>query len=1021
MNDEANSMTLQEAAEKFVSWLERQILFAGRGDELDVLDVEPSGRFWLGRLAPEDAVIALGLGDRGERLDPCATGIRIRPAAEPPWVFEVEVSMRCWMCGQDRKWRKSKPLRNRVEVSIPTGVYGDYSFGATELAGALRSLTDSEDLKCDVRVEVRTDYEGRKELTVLIVNTSSAKGSVLADTNLYETSLELSIPTESFTLESLPDSFRYDRRVNAYGVNCGVTLQSSGTLRTADTIVVDRGRPTYWNTPNPEPDLTFETLSKDPLPSLQYLVDELTTWGNAAWSTTTLKGRANAESWSPGMLDEAYEAAKEFQTEIVRISKGLQLLLDNQELLKAFRLMNSAMSYSSAGKYSAWRPFQIGYLLANIEILVAPEDVDVADIVWFATGGGKTETYLGLLITAVLFERMNGKSTGITAWSRFPLRMLSLQQTQRFADALAAAEIIRRRESIEGDPLSVGFFVGQDATPNSIKADVEPQSNDPDPDDPDMPKRYQVLLYCPFCRKDGIEMAFDRRYWKLEHRCSNPECVWKDGGLPFYVVDDEIYRFLPTIIVGTIDKAASIAMQASMRGLVGPPRGQCSVPGHGYVYASRGQRREGCLVPGCKGTKQPLQMSEQLFAPSFRLQDELHLLKDSLGAVDAHYESLLDYLQTLISGRRPKILASSATLTGYEKQVSVLYQRRARVFPIQPPSTSEGFWTKESSQLARRFVAVAPRGVTLEYAVDRTVTELQLAIRRLISDPTSVCAEGGIDPLLVDDLISFYGVDVVYGNTLKDLDAVTRSFETQIQVEGPLNSGLLTGRTQFEDVRTTLKRLEVPEAAFEDRLHVIAASSMMSHGVDIDRLNVMLMLGMPLTTAEFIQATARVGRKYPGLVLVFHKIARERDAGVYRSFDKFVSQGDRFVETIPVTRRSRRVLDKTLAGIVMARIQMVHEPASGKALSMVKSLRDYFRSNNITAEAEALEIISALSLTDQLDESLRNDLRFWMERFFRNLENPGDARFPNELCPSGKPMRSLRDVEEQAPIIGLLS
>jgi hypothetical protein len=301
------------------------------------------------------------------------------------------------------------------------------------------------------------------------------------------------------------------------------------------------------------------------------------------------------------------------------------------------------------------------------------------------------------------------------------------------------------------------------------------------------------------------------------------------------------------------------------------------------------------------------------------------------------------------------------------------------------------------------------------------VTELQLAIRRLISDPTSVCAEGGIDPLLVDDLISFYGVDVVYGNTLKDLDAATRSFETQIQVEGPLNSGLLTGRTQFEDVRTTLKRLEVPEVAFEARLHVIAASSMMSHGVDIDRLNVMLMLGMPLTTAEFIQATARVGRKYPRLVLVFHKIARERDAGVYRSFDKFVSQGDRFVETIPVTRRSRRVLDKTLAGIVMARILMVHEPASGKALSMVKSLRDYFRSNNITAEAEALEIISALSLTDQLDEGLRNDLRFWMERFFRNLENPGDARFPNELCPSGKPMRSLRDVEEQAPIIGLLS
>src|SRR5262249_14282378 len=158
--------------------------------------------------------------------------------------------------------------------------------------------------------------------------------------------------------------------------------------------------------------------------------------------------------------------------------------------------------------------------------------------------------------------------------------------------------------------------------------------------------------------------------------------------------------------------------------------------------------------------------------------DELHLLKDSLGAVDAHYESVLDYLEMLISGRRPKILASSATLTGYEKQVRVLYQRQARVFPVQPPSPAEGFWTKDSVQLPRRLLAVAPRGVTMEYAVDRTVTELQLAIRRLISAPASVCAECGIDAVFAEDLISLYGVNVVYGNTLRDLDAATRSFET---------------------------------------------------------------------------------------------------------------------------------------------------------------------------------------------------------------------------------------------------
>lgn len=1014
-------MRFQEASEKFIAWLERRVLFAGRGDDLDILEVEPSGRFWLGRLAPEDAVIALGLGDRGERLDPCATGIRVRPATESPWAFQVDVSLKCWFREQDRTWRKSETIGQTISVSIPDCDYGTYSFGAEELAEALQNLTDSDDLQCEVRVEVTKDYQGRSELTVLLVNTSREKGAKLADTNLYETSVSFNLQIEPFTLESLPDSFRYDRNVKAYGVNCGVVQEKGGTLRTADLITADRGRPTYWNVAASEPDLTFRKLSEDPMPSLLYLVEQLKGWGNEAWSEPSLTRRARVESWSQDMLTEAKSAASDFYEEVDRVSKGLQLLTSNEALRRAFKLMNSAMAYSSGGKYDSWRAFQIGYLLANIETLIESDSVSVADIVWFATGGGKTETYLGLLVTAVLFERLNGKTTGVTAWSRFPLRMLSLQQTQRFADAMAGAELIRRRESIKGDPFSVGFFVGQDATPNSIKPDVEPQSNDPDPDDPEMPKRYQVLLYCPFCRKETIEMGFNRRYWKLEHRCSNPDCSWEEEALPFYVVDHEIYRFLPTIIVGTIDKAASVAMEAAMRGLVGPPYGKCSQPGHGYVYAPRSQRPEGCLVPGCKGSKQRLPIKEAGFAPSFRLQDELHLLRDSLGAVDAHYESLLDYLESLTSGRRTKVLASSATLTGYQKQVDVLYDRTARVFPVPPPSTGDGFWTKESSQLARRFVAVAPRGATLEYAVDRTVTELQLAVRRLVSDPVAVCRECGIDPVFASELVSIYGVDVVYGNTLRDLDAATRSFETQIQVEGTINSGFLTGRTQFEEVRSTLKRLEAPEPSFDERLHLIAASSMMSHGVDIDRLNIMLMLGIPLTTAEFIQATARVGRKYPGLVFVFHKIARERDAGVYRSFEKFVSQGDRFVEAIPVTRRSRRVLDKTLAGIFMARILMIHEPASGTALSTIKALRNYFRANNITADKETDEIISALSLTDELDEGLRNDLKVWMSRFFRNLDNPGDAAFPSDLCPSGKPMRSLRDVEEQAPIFGLLT
>ena len=593
--------------------------------------------------------------------------------------------------------------------------------------------------------------------------------------------------------------------------------------------------------------------------------------------------------------------------------------------------------------------------------------------------------------------------------------MLSLQQTQRFADAMAGAELVRNNEGIDGDPFSVGFFVGQASTPNRIE--VDPPRGKPDPDDDTMPSRYQILFRCPFCHHESIAMAFNRRNWTLDHICTNDSCLWTPSALPFYIVDEEIYRFLPTVVVGTLDKAASIAWQAAMRGFVGAPFGRCSIEGHGFTYAQRSTKPSGCLVPGCSGEVRPLEAADASFAPSFRLQDELHLLKDSLGAVDAHYEALLDALQDVTSERRPKVLASSATLTGYERQVEVLYRRQGRVFPVPGPSSKDGFWISDSSSLMRRYVALAPRGVTLEFCVDRVLTVLQRAVRRLQSDPEGTCREIGIEPGCAEDLLAIYGTNVVYGNTLRDLDAVVRSIETQVQVDGALNTASLTGRTGFDEVRETLKRLEEPEPLFDDRLHVITASSMMSHGVDIDRLNVMVMLGLPLTTAEFIQATARVGRKWPGLVFVTHKIAREREAGVYHSFEKYIQHGDRFVEPIPITRRSRRVLEKTISGLEQARVYMVHEALARSPLTVVSKLREYARNFTYDAGQEMAAIVEALELESPLDEGARIQLRSWFEGFFHALNHPdGNARFPSDLSPTGKPMFSMRDVEEQAPV-----
>ena len=1009
-------MTETQAFTRFVHWLDGRVLRAGRGDDLSTLDNAPRNKLWLGRLCSAAGVAAMPQSERSERMEPCATGVRVLPRSTTDLRFKVKVRCCAWLQQRDRSWRKTAHIHEVVEVGI--GGPGTAEHGRNQLAAALAAVTRVPGLECQITTELEPTLDGQHELTILLVNSSPKEHPTLADTNLYECSIEVTdLSSMPYLLEGLPDSFRYNRQVEAYGVNGGFEWDGT-TLRTTDTIVVDRGRPRYWSVAAPEPDMRFVTLARDPLPSLEQLAGALETWGNEVWSDESLSRRAGIEGWSDGMLSEAHRAASEFREELLRVRAGLDLLRTRDDLRNAFTGMNTAIARSSRGRYDRWRPFQLGFLLANLSSLTDPEtESGIADIVWFATGGGKTETYLGLILTAALFDRMRGKNSGITAWSRFPLRMLSLQQTQRFADALAAAELVRREMQLQGDPFSVGFLVGQGATPNSISADAGP--NDPDPDDPQMPSKFRVLLRCPFCANESLTMGFDRRIWRLEHRCGVPGCPWPERALPFFVVDDEVYRFLPTVVVGTLDKAATIAMQPSMRGLVGSPWGRCSVPGHGYLYAPRSKKPNGCLVPDCTGKRVVLDQASPLFPPTLRLQDELHLLKDSLGAVDAHYEALYDHLQHELTGTRSKVLGSSATLTGYEKQVEVLYNRRGRVFPTPGPNATEGFWTSESDELARRFVALSPRGATIEYAIDQTTTALQAAIRDLIARPSEICHEIGVAPALAPRLVDLYGVDVVYGNSLRDLEAVTRSFETQIAVTGSLYHASLTGRTPFEEVRQTLERLERPESDFDSRIHLVAASSMMSHGVDIDRLNVLTIVGMPLTAAEFIQTSARVGRRHPGLVFVMLKMARERDAGVFRSFPFFVRQGDRFVEPVPITRRSRRVLEHTIAGIFFARLRQIHEPNAKLALTTKTRLRDYYQEGKLSLDVEHTAICAALGLSAALDAPMQQDVRQWLELYFEALDRvDGSHGFPDELSPTGGPMRSLRDVEEQAPIFG---
>jgi hypothetical protein len=684
--------------------------------------------------------------------------------------------------------------------------------------------------------------------------------------------------------------------------------------------------------------------------------------------------------------------------------------------------MNEAFEHSGArGKYTSWRPFQIGFLLSVLPSLVdgGDERRRVVDTLWFATGGGKTETYLAAIVFSCVLDRLRGKRHGITAWSRFPLRMLSLQQTQRFADALAGAELARQRAGIDGDPFALGFLVGGPpaGTPNRIRDDASGNGTDTRTL---VPKNHRVLLHCPFCFSDQLELGFDRRTWRLEHRCTSSGCPWTlQKALPFHIVDDEIYRFLPSVVVGTLDKAASVAIQAAQRGLYASPIGRCSRDGHGFTYAPRKSSPHGCQVPDCKNAAAALGQDIPLFAPTVRVQDELHLLRDSLGAVDSHYETLLDHLQRRTKSPSAKVIASSATLSGYEHQVNVLYDREGSVFPLPGPAPGASFWTKDSEALARRYVGLAPRGQTLEFANDRLAESLQRAVRRLVTEPEVVCAEAGIDPRRAETLLDQYGTHVCYGTKLADVDAAARSFETQPGVS-PLNVERLTGDTELEKVREVLARLGNPEREFDDRIHVICASSMMSHGVDVDRFNVITLLGLPLATAEFIQTSARIGRRHPGLVFVLHRMGVERDSSVFRSFAPYVEQGDRFIEPIAITRRSRRVLEHTFPGMFSARVHGIHEAkrvrGEGKSIAVARDLRAYAASAPIVEDDEFDELCDALGLDSGSASPLAEELRRQLRLTFQEVNNHASrAFFISDLLPA-PPMRSLREVDTQIEV-----
>ncbi|MFE2265237.1 helicase-related protein [Streptomyces griseosporeus] len=595
----------------------------------------------------------------------------------------------------------------------------------------------------------------------------------------------------------------------------------------------------------------------------------------------------------------ARDQVKACREALARIREGIRLLGIKPELMRAFRLANRAMADQrarsawvkggrvgnpdpSAGR---WRPFQIAFLLLCLAGIDDPQHPDrkISDLLWFPTGGGKTEAYLGLIAFTSFLRRIRrgADGGGVTVLMRYTLRLLTLQQFERAAILLCAMERMRRATPELGEEqFSVGMWVGRSATPNTL-AEAAARLDDLRADlDKRLATENPVQLHaCPWCgtRLDARNYEVDDIAKRMHIRCPGSDCDFADG-LPVHLVDEAVYDARPTLVIATVDKFASMPWRPATSALF-----------------NRDDPHDGTPPP------------------ELIVQDELHLISGPLGTLTGLYETAVDALAD-----RPKVIASTATIRRAAAQGRHLFARDVRQFPPAGLDARDSWFAVETpreDKASRRYVGLLAPGTSQSTLLIRTYATL---LHRAMHADTD------------DKVRDAYWSLVGYFNSLRLLSAaelqvhddVVAYLEVLAEREGvPVrriaNYSELTSRIDASEIPTRLKGIEkrLPD---EDTVDVLLATNMIAVGVDVDRLGLMAVMGQPQTTAEYIQATSRVGRAHPGLVAVMLNAARARDRSHYENFQHYHSALYREVESTSVTPFSTRARERGLHAVVVA-------------------------------------------------------------------------------------------------------
>jgi len=715
---------------------------------------------------------------------------------------------------------------------------------------------------------------------------------------------------------------------------------------------------------------------------------------------------------------------------VLRMRSGVETIESDSAAWSSFQLMNQAIRAQfarslpgkSAGGEPRWRSFQLAFILECLPGVCRGGPIeDPVHLLWFPTGGGKTEAYLGLSAFAICFRRISSGnrvgSGGVTVLMRYTLRLLTVQQFQRAASTICELEAQRRsgRPDLGEEEISIGLWVGESSTPNRLREAFQ------ELDSPDSSGSSPVQLStCPRCwskldPSTAYSPSADRQ--SLIIRCPNQECLFRDR-LPVYVVDEEIYRRCPTLVVGTVDKFARLPWveeTASLFGMV-----NCWCPEHGFSQTRR------CVAGGraCAIVTIPT-----LPPPSLIIQDELHLISGPLGTMVGVYEGLIDFLCRR-QGRAPVIIGSSATVRRAEDQCRSLYGRPVAIFPPRALSPTNTFFSEEipiASRPGRLYVGVLPGGFTVKTTLIRTYGSLLIDRAVLPDGPSKGTPDGNRirDP---------YWTIVAYFNSLRELGGAQRLIEDDVPAQmqvytqnagsiAPIEKEELTSRLKGSQIPGILNRIESPLGSPVEPPDMVLATNMISVGVDVNRLSVMVVTGQPKATAEYIQATSRVGREYPGLVVTVYNWARPRDRSHMEDFLDYHATIYRQVEANSVTPYTDPALRRGLHAVVVAAVRILEPNMSAndaaghfkKDSLVVKQLRDFLtaRLGDPRNPSDPARLVGERfdSVVDQWAELARNHgnrLRYsgGENALLVPIENESDE--PAEGIPT---LNSLREVE----------